>query len=39
MLEGDFHGFVGAEAVGSSSHHPNLVVEALDGASDSGALR
>jgi len=30
--KGRFHGFVGAEAVGSSAHHSNLVVEALDDA-------
>ena len=27
MIQGYFHGFVGAEAVGTSGHHTNLVVE------------
>ena len=32
MIEGHFHGIVGAEAVRSSGHHSNFVVETLDGA-------
>jgi hypothetical protein len=30
VIEGDFHGFAGAEAVRTSGDHSNLIVEALD---------
>jgi len=30
VIEGDFECFVGTEAVGTSGHHSNFVVEALD---------
>ena len=32
MVERDFHGFIGANAVGTPGHHSDLVVEPLDGA-------
>src|SRR5690242_20946217 len=31
VIQGDFHGLVGAEAVRTSGHHSNRGVEALDG--------
>ena len=31
MMESDFHRFIGAEAVGSSGHHSDFVVETLNG--------
>src|SRR6266700_6129832 len=30
MIQRNFHRFVGAEAVGSSGHHSNLVIQAFD---------
>jgi hypothetical protein len=33
VIKGNFHGYVGAESVGSFGNHSDLVVEALDGAS------
>src|SRR5438309_10180828 len=32
MIKGNFHRFVGAEAIGSSGYHSDLFVESLDGA-------
>jgi hypothetical protein len=34
VIKGDFHGLVGAESVGSSGNHSDLVVEAFNGASE-----